>query len=138
MAVGTGLNVVDPGLATYVTPLAANRADVDANDLTPAAVPTDAHIDLLTSRLGANNIVLFYVTDSKTIPAPFSVDIQLWVDIAAQGSPSQWVKIGTTQTAAGGAGEGALLRYENVPSGLLAPQLLGIAGEVDVSEQHTI
>ena len=134
--VGTGWKTL-PGNNLCVTALEENRNPAAVN-ATVGAVPSSAYIDLTPSRMGADNSVLFYMysaTDSAS-----SVQIQLWIDIAAQGASSRkWVKVGTPTTLTSSvAGEGAFGRFDNVPSGLVAPQLVAVTGSaVELWEQHT-
>lgn len=132
----TGENQRHPYNVEFGTLLALVRGAIPnaASD----ATPDDAsNIDLSHSRIGLNNKVALYTYSDGT----HSLDVQLWVDISAQGAATRkWVKLGTPVSFAGGAGEGGFHLFSGIPSGLLAVQLLNVttSDTIDVFEQHTI
>lgn len=136
--VGTGQSQVNPAKALFVTRLAALDAAI-ADSFTHAN-PDDAyHIDNLNSRLGLNSSLALYSWSSGT----HTLEVQLWVDISAQGTAPgsrKWIKLGTPITLTGAlAGEGAFHRVDELPSGLLAVQVVSAttSSTIELHEQHT-
>lgn len=135
--VGSGHNQLNPFNALFVTPIADLRTGIAdaATDLTPDVAAT---MDLSKSRAGINASIALYSYSTGT----HTMQIQLWVDISAQGaSTRKWIKLGTPLNFVGAvAGEGAYHRVDGLPSGLLAAQIIAVTTTttVDIYEQHAM